>query len=223
MFESRFVLTKFLRLIDWLKWWNCFWFDWFEKCMKLLQDVNLILTKILLMYRFKLGPTTKNLFHNSLALFSLLNIPILMWSLFEYRDSFLTPEIPSNCPQKLVELMQMCWKKQPQQRPVSFLHSHFISLYFFVCFCLWFDSIRHWFLFCWIQNDIELNWKIIWKIWFCFVYPSLKFTFLKHTNSEFWDNLWDVIRFNQFLSMKTSTIFNNMNEYLMKHEHKILN
>jgi hypothetical protein len=33
----------------------------------------------------------------------------------------MTPEIPSNCPQKLVELMQMCWKKQPQQRPVSFL------------------------------------------------------------------------------------------------------
>jgi serine/threonine protein kinase len=35
------------------------------------------------------------------------------------KDEGLTPEIPSNCPQKLVELMQMCWKKQPQQRPVS--------------------------------------------------------------------------------------------------------
>jgi hypothetical protein len=46
---------------------------------------------------------------------------------FEYRDEGLTPEIPSNCPQKLVELMQMCWKKQPHQRPVSF--------FFFVLFC----------------------------------------------------------------------------------------
>jgi hypothetical protein len=51
--------------------------------------------------------------------------------IFKYRDKGLTPEIPSNCPQKFVELMQMCWKKQPQQRPVSslfvfcllFLHS----------------------------------------------------------------------------------------------------
>jgi serine/threonine protein kinase len=42
---------------------------------------------------------------------------ILIFS-FEYRDKGLTPTIPSNCPQKLVELMQMCWKKQPQQRPV---------------------------------------------------------------------------------------------------------
>jgi hypothetical protein len=68
----------------------------------------------------------------------------------------------------------------------------------------------------------RLYWKIIWQILFCFIYPSLKFTFLKHKNSEFWNNLWDVIRFNQFLSMRTSTIINNMNEYLMKHEHKIL-
>jgi tyrosine-protein kinase Yes len=36
---------------------------------------------------------------------------------FEYRDEGLTPKIPSNCPQELVELMQMCWKKDPQQRP----------------------------------------------------------------------------------------------------------
>jgi hypothetical protein len=50
----------------------------------------------------------------------------------EYRDEGLTPEIPSNCPQKLVELMQMCWKKQPQQRPVSFL---------FVCFVFVISSL----------------------------------------------------------------------------------
>jgi ABC-type thiamine transport system ATPase subunit len=45
----------------------------------------------------------------------------------------LTPEIPSNCPQKLVELMQMCWKKQPQQRPVS-------SLFFFLFLFLHFTN-----------------------------------------------------------------------------------
>jgi len=33
------------------------------------------------------------------------------------RDQGLTPTIPNNCPQKLHELMQMCWKKQPEQRP----------------------------------------------------------------------------------------------------------
>jgi len=33
------------------------------------------------------------------------------------RDEGLTPKIPSNCPQKLHELMQMCWKLQPEQRP----------------------------------------------------------------------------------------------------------
>jgi serine/threonine protein kinase len=32
----------------------------------------------------------------------------------------LTPEIPNDCPPKLRKLMQMCWKKQPEQRPVSF-------------------------------------------------------------------------------------------------------
>jgi hypothetical protein len=49
----------------------------------------------------------------------------------EYRDKGLTPEIPSNCPQKLVELMQMCWKKQPQQRPVSFLFVSVSSFLFY--------------------------------------------------------------------------------------------
>jgi predicted Ser/Thr protein kinase len=33
------------------------------------------------------------------------------------RDEGLAPTIPSDCPQKLRELMQMCWKKQPEQRP----------------------------------------------------------------------------------------------------------
>jgi hypothetical protein len=38
----------------------------------------------------------------------------LQWFDCKYRDKGLTPEIPSNCPQKLVESMKMCWKKQPQ-------------------------------------------------------------------------------------------------------------
>jgi serine/threonine protein kinase len=33
------------------------------------------------------------------------------------RDEGLTPTIPSNSPQKLRELMQICWKIQPEQRP----------------------------------------------------------------------------------------------------------
>jgi hypothetical protein len=60
--------------------------------------------------------------------FSFDKLLILIFHFIEYRDKGLTPEIPSNCPQKLVELMQMCWKKQPQQRPVSFL---FVLLFFF--------------------------------------------------------------------------------------------
>jgi hypothetical protein len=63
-------------------------------------------------------------FFNSLSFFhiSFDKLLILILISFEYRDKGLTPEIPSNCPEKLVELMQMCWKKQPQQRPVSFRH-----------------------------------------------------------------------------------------------------
>jgi len=33
------------------------------------------------------------------------------------RDQGLTPKIPEDCPPKLRELMEMCWKKQPDQRP----------------------------------------------------------------------------------------------------------
>jgi hypothetical protein len=33
------------------------------------------------------------------------------------RDQYLTPEIPSDAPQKLHELMKMCWNQQPEQRP----------------------------------------------------------------------------------------------------------
>jgi hypothetical protein len=33
------------------------------------------------------------------------------------RDKGLTPIIPSDCPQKLRQVMQMCWNRQPEQRP----------------------------------------------------------------------------------------------------------
>jgi len=33
------------------------------------------------------------------------------------RDEGLTPTIPKECPVVLRELMQMCWKKDPEQRP----------------------------------------------------------------------------------------------------------
>jgi predicted Ser/Thr protein kinase len=33
------------------------------------------------------------------------------------RDRYMTPPIPANCPQQLRELMEMCWKSDPDQRP----------------------------------------------------------------------------------------------------------
>jgi predicted Ser/Thr protein kinase len=39
----------------------------------------------------------------------------------QIQSKGLTPEIPSDCPEKLRQLMEMCWKKEPEQRPVSFL------------------------------------------------------------------------------------------------------
>jgi len=33
------------------------------------------------------------------------------------RDKGLTPKIPDNCPPKLRTLMEMCWKKDPKERP----------------------------------------------------------------------------------------------------------
>jgi serine/threonine protein kinase len=37
------------------------------------------------------------------------------------RDRGLAPKIPDNCPPLLRQLMEMCWQKEPEQRPVSFL------------------------------------------------------------------------------------------------------
>jgi hypothetical protein len=45
----------------------------------------------------------------------------------EYRDEGLTPKIPKDCPQILQEIMEMCWKRDPNQRPVSFSFTRFIS------------------------------------------------------------------------------------------------
>jgi serine/threonine protein kinase len=33
------------------------------------------------------------------------------------RDKYLTPTIPSDCPEKLSQIMEMCWQKDPNQRP----------------------------------------------------------------------------------------------------------
>jgi serine/threonine protein kinase len=33
------------------------------------------------------------------------------------RDRGLTPKIPDECPQKLRQLMEMCWQKEPNLRP----------------------------------------------------------------------------------------------------------
>jgi hypothetical protein len=33
----------------------------------------------------------------------------------------LTPKIPDDCPPLLRQIMQMCWKQKPEERPVSFL------------------------------------------------------------------------------------------------------
>jgi serine/threonine protein kinase len=35
----------------------------------------------------------------------------------EIRESYITPDIPRDCPMRLRELMEMCWQKQPDQRP----------------------------------------------------------------------------------------------------------
>jgi hypothetical protein len=37
------------------------------------------------------------------------------------RDQNLTPTIPGNCPPLLRKVMELCWKRQPDDRPVSFL------------------------------------------------------------------------------------------------------
>jgi hypothetical protein len=97
--------------------------------MKLFLNVNLTLTLTQIELQFSFGEFVC-LFQFSFFLFSFDKLFILIFS-FEYRDKGLTPEIPSNCPQKLVELMQMCWKKRPQQRPVSFL---FVFFCFFIPF-----------------------------------------------------------------------------------------
>jgi hypothetical protein len=87
--------------------------------MKLFLNVNLTLTLIQIKLQFSFGEFVCLFQFSFFSFLSWQNFDFFIW--FEYRDKGLTPEIPSNCPQKLVELIQMCWKKQPQQRPVSFL------------------------------------------------------------------------------------------------------
>jgi serine/threonine protein kinase len=35
------------------------------------------------------------------------------------KNTCLTPQIPSNCPDKLRHIMKLCWNKDPNNRPVS--------------------------------------------------------------------------------------------------------
>jgi hypothetical protein len=49
------------------------------------------------------------------------------------RDQNLTPKIPEDCPQKLREIMEMCWKKDPNERPVSkHIHSQVCISFSFI-------------------------------------------------------------------------------------------
>jgi hypothetical protein len=50
------------------------------------------------------------------------------------RDQNLTPKIPEDCPQILREIMEMCWKRDPNERPVStIIHSQvYISFSFII-------------------------------------------------------------------------------------------
>jgi hypothetical protein len=41
-----------------------------------------------------------------------------------FSDEGLTPGIPENCPPVLEQLMNMCWKRDPNERPVSFVHTN---------------------------------------------------------------------------------------------------
>jgi hypothetical protein len=60
----------------------------------------------------------------------------------------MTPTIPNDCPEKLRELMEMCWKKDPKQRPVS---SSTLTLFFYFLICFFevfeeislFTSLKH--------------------------------------------------------------------------------
>jgi hypothetical protein len=63
--------------------------------------------------------------YTSLSLISDMNTPHTPHPLhIRYRDEGLTPEIPEDCPEKLAQLMKMCWNKDPNQRPVSPLSLH---------------------------------------------------------------------------------------------------
>jgi hypothetical protein len=45
---------------------------------------------------------------------------ILLLFFCEHSDKGLVPTIPDDCPQILRDIMTMCWKQDPNERPVSF-------------------------------------------------------------------------------------------------------
>jgi hypothetical protein len=49
-----------------------------------------------------------------------LNVRISNFFIFSFSDEGLTPTIPEDCPPLLRGLMQLCWKREPNERLVSF-------------------------------------------------------------------------------------------------------
>jgi hypothetical protein len=111
-----------------------------------------------------------------------------MTHITQHRDEGLTPEIPRRCPEKLAQLMKMCWNKDPNQRPVSSLSLNLnllnllkLCLFWFVKLMLkltyshieekWNESLSHSFFSCWFLCSL------IWNT---------------HKLKELWNDLWNV-------------------------------
>jgi hypothetical protein len=197
MCESGFVLTKFefLFLIDWLiEMMKLFWFDWFEKCMKLLQDVNLILTKILQQFTLKSGSNWNELFSLwfvicvlSLYLYFNFNLNVMNYLLTETYFKIQRQRIDTRNSFKLSS--ETCWIDENvlEERSSttscilsSFSHHLFDYISLFVFVCDWFDSTLISFL---LNTKLTLKW--IEKTFERFDLICLSFTqihfFLKHT------------------------------------------
>jgi hypothetical protein len=114
---------------------------------------------------------------------------IEMWLCYvEYRDEGLTPKIPKDCPQVLQEIMEMCWKKDPNQRPVSFIliilkvmycfNFCYVFLHLFMTLLKNFETIRT--LLSYYNKDIPISvwikneWQYI-EIYIFFVFSCLQF------------------------------------------------
>jgi hypothetical protein len=209
--ESGFVLTKFefLFLIDWLiEMMKLFWFDWFEKCMKLLQDVNLILTKILQQFTLKSGSNWNELF----SLWFVFQFQFecdelfINWNLFQNTE---TKDWHQKFLQIVLRNLLNWWKCVGRKILNNVLYPFFILTSFhnislFVFVCDWFDSTLISFLLNTKWHWNEMDWKNIWKIWFDLLILHSN-SFFWNTHSEFWNDLWDVETLNCPRSQKIRT------------------